>query len=515
MWIKLVYGHNGILVVLLRTERYDEADWGSEGSNSEKNTGRNNSSATGIEEVSPRELSRRQELPRTYQCSTRSEYANTERRREPGVTGFNKNALSPERDTTEGRGNAIVMRAAQLVWVAAIRANKHTDLRDLCLQRLLSSLLSHTDSNGDAHVICPASRMSFSSLHYLFKSAFSLINRRPRYGPGTPIITPKSTASNLPLHRTEPNSSFDTLEQDPLPYALIPEQLLLSPSLLEGKSMGTEEECPTTFICMAIRLYAAQGDGTILTHFVEDPSVASDSSWQHLYLFVRALHVAYEPPVARMESLEVDFQVVDPKFPIIMVVTVLSVPSLKFGSHGSDYGSNFLLCADASCSVAARAQGRHQLSLASQVVVGLIDGVPILIEEGSYLETLKRLLDAGTGDHRDGDKAERKGILYHRGSKIMVTLLVATNLKILLRDNRSPVLVIYYNEKESERALMRFWCRMHWHSESDLDLYGRQTITPGSLGNSGELRVATVRVAIEGPSVSPPSDLPFNLHIPG
>jgi len=51
MWIKLVYGHNGILVVLLRTERYDEADWGSEGSNSEKNTGRNNSSATMLDEI--------------------------------------------------------------------------------------------------------------------------------------------------------------------------------------------------------------------------------------------------------------------------------------------------------------------------------------------------------------------------------------------------------------------------------------------------------------------------------
>jgi hypothetical protein len=30
------------------------------------------------------------------------------------------------------------------------------------------------------------------------------------------------------------------------------------------------------------------------------------------------------------------------------------------------------------------------VSLASYVVVGLIDGVPILIDEGSYLETLKR-----------------------------------------------------------------------------------------------------------------------------
>lgn len=36
MWIKLVYGRDGILVVLLRTESYDEADWGSKGSDSKK-----------------------------------------------------------------------------------------------------------------------------------------------------------------------------------------------------------------------------------------------------------------------------------------------------------------------------------------------------------------------------------------------------------------------------------------------------------------------------------------------
>ncbi len=46
------------------------------------------------------------------------------------------------------------------------------------------------------------------------------------------------------------------------------------------------------------------------------------------------------------------------------------------------------------------------VSLASQVVVGLIDGVPILIDEGGYLETLKRgaktlYSTVGTGDHGD------------------------------------------------------------------------------------------------------------------
>jgi hypothetical protein len=73
MWIKLVYGRDSIpvVLVLLRTERYDEADWGSEGSDSEKNTGRNNSSAAGVEEV-------------------------REGRHETGVTGFDENALSPE-----------------------------------------------------------------------------------------------------------------------------------------------------------------------------------------------------------------------------------------------------------------------------------------------------------------------------------------------------------------------------------------------------------------------------------
>jgi hypothetical protein len=45
MGIKLVYGRDSILVVLLRTERYDEANWDNEGSDSEKNTGRNSSSA--------------------------------------------------------------------------------------------------------------------------------------------------------------------------------------------------------------------------------------------------------------------------------------------------------------------------------------------------------------------------------------------------------------------------------------------------------------------------------------
>jgi hypothetical protein len=32
----LVYGRDGVLVVLLRTQKYDEADCGSEGSDSEK-----------------------------------------------------------------------------------------------------------------------------------------------------------------------------------------------------------------------------------------------------------------------------------------------------------------------------------------------------------------------------------------------------------------------------------------------------------------------------------------------
>ena len=57
MWIKSAYGSDGILVVLPRTGRHGEgreADWGSEGSDSEKNTGRNNSSAARVEEVSPR-----------------------------------------------------------------------------------------------------------------------------------------------------------------------------------------------------------------------------------------------------------------------------------------------------------------------------------------------------------------------------------------------------------------------------------------------------------------------------
>jgi len=36
MWIKLGYGRDGILVVPLRTERYDEADLGSKGSDSKR-----------------------------------------------------------------------------------------------------------------------------------------------------------------------------------------------------------------------------------------------------------------------------------------------------------------------------------------------------------------------------------------------------------------------------------------------------------------------------------------------
>ena len=68
-------------------------------------------------------------------------------------------------------------------------------------------------------------------LHYLPKRAFSLTNRRLQCYGGTPIITPTPSLRFPNFHFWAPtSSSVDMLVQDPLLYALVPEQSLLSPS---------------------------------------------------------------------------------------------------------------------------------------------------------------------------------------------------------------------------------------------------------------------------------------------